>query len=55
LPGVRKLDAAAFSFLCALQSGRTLGDAMSAASVDGDDLTRLLAMLFEEGLVGSVG
>jgi len=54
-PEVRKLDAAAVSFLSSLQSGFTLGDAVSSAGLDGQALTRLLAMLFAEELVGSLG
>ena len=51
---VRKLDPAAFSFISALASGSTLGDAMTSASLDARALTTILAFLFGEGIVSSL-
>jgi len=51
---VRKLDRAAFSFICALAQGATLGEAMTAAALDARALTNVLAFLFAEGLVCSL-
>lgn len=55
LPEVRKLDATAVCFISSLQSGRTLGEAVGTAGLDQQTLTRLLAMLFAEQLVSSLG
>ena len=53
-PRVRRLELAAFSFLSALSSGATLGEAMGAAGLDEHGLAEALAVLFAEGLVSSV-
>ncbi len=53
-PEVRRLDAGLVSFLSALASGATLGDAMSSAALDGRALTDALAFVFRERLVCSL-
>lgn len=51
---VRPLDPTVFSFLSALASGQTLGDAMTRASLDEAALTQSLRFLFSHGLVSSL-
>lgn len=51
---VRKLDRAAFSFISALSKGSSLGDAMTAATLDARALTSALGFLFAEELVTSL-
>jgi hypothetical protein len=51
---VRKLDSFAFSFVSALDSGATLVDVMTTASLEARTLTGLLGFLFSEGLVCSL-
>jgi hypothetical protein len=43
-----------FSYLSALAAGRTLGEAMTHAGLDGPRLTQVLGFLFSEGLVTTV-
>jgi hypothetical protein len=51
---VRRLDPRLFSFLSALHSGASLGDAMTTAHLDEQPLLHALGFLFSEGLVISV-
>ena len=51
---VRKLDAPLYSFITALTSGATLGDAMTAAALDEAALRASLQFVFSEGLVTSL-
>jgi hypothetical protein len=48
------LEPDVFSYLSALADGRTLGEAMTQASLDGPRLTQALGFLFSEGLVTGV-
>jgi hypothetical protein len=54
MPEVRRLGAADYSFLSALSRGATLGDAVTAAALDGQGLAQSLALIFAEGLVTSL-
>jgi hypothetical protein len=51
---VRPLTPPVFSFLSALADGRSLGEAMTQASLDEAALTQALRFLFSEGLVSSL-
>lgn len=54
LPEVRPLDPPLFSFLCALQAGHPLGEAVARSSLDLGSLTQALEFVFSEGLVSSL-
>jgi len=51
---VAVLEPDVFSYLSALASGRTLGEAMTHAGLDGPRLTQVLGILFSAGLVTGV-
>jgi hypothetical protein len=51
---IARLEPDLFSYLSALAAGRTLGEAMTLASLDGPRLTQVLGHLFSEGLVTTV-
>ena len=53
-PDVRPLDPLLFSFLCALQAGRPLGEAVTKAELEIGSLTQALEFIFGEGLVSSL-
>ena len=53
-PEIRRLDPALFSFLCALQAGHPLGEAVARSSLDLGSLTQALEFVFNEGLVSSL-
>lgn len=53
-PEVRSLETPLFSFLCALQAGHPLGEAVARSSVDLGSLTQALEFAFGEGLVSSL-
>jgi len=48
---VQKLPPDLFSFICALSAGSTLGEALTAAGVEGPRLTELLGFVFGSDLV----
>jgi hypothetical protein len=51
---VRLLEARLFSYLCALQAGTPLGEAVATAGLDQNALVSALSFVFNEGLVSSV-
>jgi len=51
---VRRLEPRLFSYLCALQAGAPLGEAIAAAGLDQAGLVSALGFVFNEGLVSSV-
>jgi hypothetical protein len=51
---VRLVNERHFSFLCALQRGLPLGDAMTRANLEVEALTGALEFVFGEGLVSSL-
>jgi hypothetical protein len=51
---VRRIEEPMFSFLCALQTGIPLGDAMTRAPLEVEALTGALEFLFAERLVVSL-
>lgn len=51
---VRPLEGHLFSYLCALQAGAPLGEAVSAAGLDQTTLVSALGFVFTEGLVSSL-
>ena len=51
---VRRLEPRLFSYLCALQAGAPLGEAVTAAGLDQPALVSALGFVFNEGLVSAV-
>ena len=51
---VRRLEPQLFSYLCALQAGAPLGEAITSAGLDQATLVSALGFVFNEGLVSSV-
>jgi hypothetical protein len=51
---VRRLESQLFSYLCALQAGTPLGEAIATAGLDQASLVSALGFVFNEGLVSAV-
>jgi hypothetical protein len=51
---VRRLEPRLFSYLCALQAGAPLGEAITTADLDQSALVSALGFVFSEGLVSAV-
>jgi hypothetical protein len=51
---VRPLEPRLFSYLCALEAGAPLGEAVNSAGLDQASLVNALGFVFSEGLVSSV-